>query len=46
MLLLGERVWYVPPWLDRILPNLDVEGEDPHGHGHTAVVVGAPGGGD
>jgi RND superfamily putative drug exporter len=46
MLLLGDRVWYVPPWLDRILPNLDVEGEDPHGHGHTAVVVGAPGGGD
>jgi RND superfamily putative drug exporter len=46
MLLLGDRVWYVPPWLDRILPNLDVEGEDPHAHGHTAVVVGAPGGGD
>jgi RND superfamily putative drug exporter len=46
MLLLGERVWYVPPWLDRILPNLDVEGEGPHAHGHTAVVVGAPGGGD
>ena len=46
MLLLGDRVWYVPPWLDRILPNLDVEGEDTHAHGHTAVVVGAPGGGD
>jgi RND superfamily putative drug exporter len=46
MLLLGDRVWYVPPWLDRILPNLDVEGEDSHAHGHTAVVVGAPGGGD
>jgi putative drug exporter of the RND superfamily len=44
MLLLGDRVWYVPPWLDRILPNLDVEGEDPHAIGHTAVVVGAPGG--
>ena len=37
MLLLGDRVWYVPPWLDRILPELDVEGEDP---GPTAVVVG------
>jgi hypothetical protein len=35
----------VPPWLDRILPNLDVEGEDPHAHG-PPVVVGAPGGGD
>ena len=37
MLLLGDRVWYVPPWLDRILPKLDVEGEDtrprPHGGG-------------
>jgi RND superfamily putative drug exporter len=37
MLLLGDRVWYVPPWLDRILPEIDVEGED---HGPTAVVVG------
>ena len=39
MLLLGDRVWHVPPWLDRILPELDVEGED---HGPTAVVVGGP----
>jgi putative drug exporter of the RND superfamily len=37
MLLLGDRVWHVPQWLDRILPNLDVEGED---HGPTPVVVG------
>jgi RND superfamily putative drug exporter len=37
MLLLGDRVWHVPKWLDRILPELDVEGED---HGPTAVVVG------
>ena len=39
MLLLGDRVWHVPDWLDRILPNIDVEGE-----GHAApkkpVVVG------
>jgi putative drug exporter of the RND superfamily len=26
MLLLGERVWRVPPWLDRALPNLNVHG--------------------
>lgn len=26
MHLLGERAWYIPRWLDRILPNLDVEG--------------------
>jgi RND superfamily putative drug exporter len=37
MLLLGDRVWYVPPWLDRLLPRIDVEGEE---HGPTAVVVG------
>jgi len=38
MLLLGDRVWYVPPWLDRILPRIDVEGED-HA-GPRPVVVG------
>lgn len=24
--LLGERAWWLPRWLDRILPNVDVEG--------------------
>jgi RND superfamily putative drug exporter len=28
MTLFGERAWQLPPWLDRLLPNLDVEGED------------------
>ncbi|MCW2794054.1 MAG: ydfJ 1, partial [Nocardioides sp.] len=27
MYLLGERAWWLPGWLDRILPNVDVEGE-------------------
>lgn len=27
MSLLGQRAWYLPAWLDRILPNVDVEGE-------------------
>jgi RND superfamily putative drug exporter len=27
MALLGERAWYLPAWLDRILPNVDIEGE-------------------
>ncbi|GGX82957.1 membrane protein [Streptomyces minutiscleroticus] len=36
--LLGERAWWLPKWLDRILPNVDVEGEglralDGHGRG-------------
>ena len=40
MLLLGDRVWHVPKWLDRILPELNVEGESHEGP--TAVVIGGP----
>ncbi|WP_422743754.1 MMPL family transporter [Mycobacterium sp. WMMD1722] len=28
MSLLGEKAWYLPRWLDRILPNVDVEGRN------------------
>jgi RND superfamily putative drug exporter len=24
--LAGRKAWYLPRWLDRLLPNLDVEG--------------------
>jgi len=27
MSLLGDRAWWLPRWLDRLLPDLDVEGE-------------------
>ena len=27
MTLLGGAAWWLPRWLDRILPNVDVEGE-------------------
>jgi RND superfamily putative drug exporter len=27
MSLLGDRAWWLPRWLDRSLPNVDVEGE-------------------
>jgi putative drug exporter of the RND superfamily len=27
MTLLGEAAWWLPRWLDRLLPNVDVEGE-------------------
>ena len=27
MAVLGERAWWLPKWLDRLLPNLDVEGD-------------------
>jgi RND superfamily putative drug exporter len=26
MYLLGEKAWWLPRWLDRILPDVDVEG--------------------
>ena len=29
MELLGDRNWWLPRWLDRMLPNLDVEGHAP-----------------
>jgi RND superfamily putative drug exporter len=25
--LLGDRAWWLPRWLDRVLPDMDVEGE-------------------
>jgi RND superfamily putative drug exporter len=27
MKLLGDANWWLPGWLDRIIPNLDIEGE-------------------
>ncbi|MGC0364615.1 putative membrane protein YdfJ with MMPL/SSD domain [Rhodococcus sp. 27YEA15] len=27
MSLLGDRAWWFPTWLDRLVPNVDVEGE-------------------
>ncbi len=27
MTLLGRRAWYLPRWLDRVLPNVDIEGQ-------------------
>lgn len=27
MALLGDKAWWLPKWLDKILPNVDVEGE-------------------
>jgi putative drug exporter of the RND superfamily len=47
--LAGRRAWYLPPWLDRLLPNLDVEGaalrdqppSDAAADGHPPVQVTA-----
>ena len=27
MTLLGKTAWYIPQWLDRVLPSVDIEGE-------------------
>lgn len=24
---MGNASWYIPKWLDKILPNIDIEGE-------------------
>ena len=37
--LLGEKTWYIPRWLDRILPNITIE--PPHG-GEPDPVPAAP----
>ena len=26
MALLGDKAWWMPKWLDRLIPNMDVEG--------------------
>jgi putative drug exporter of the RND superfamily len=35
MELLGDKNWWMPRWLDRIIPNLDIEGT----HSHPAISV-------
>ncbi|MEU3251283.1 MMPL family transporter [Streptomyces sp. NPDC006997] len=34
--LLGRRAWWLPKWLDRVLPNVDVEGEGLRAHAAAA----------
>ena len=38
MELLGDKNWWIPAWLDRILPRIDVEGH----HGDVTAVVEDP----
>jgi RND superfamily putative drug exporter len=28
MVLLGKRAWWLPGWLDRIVPHISIEGEE------------------
>jgi RND superfamily putative drug exporter len=27
MAVFDDRAWWLPPWLDRLLPDLDIEGD-------------------
>lgn len=40
MHLAGEKAWWLPRWLDRILPNIDVEGAALERHHPHAAVTG------
>ncbi|MEU9714708.1 MMPL family transporter [Streptomyces sp. NPDC047976] len=41
--LLGHKAWWLPKWLDRILPNVDVEGESLRKHlGESGADAGSP----
>src|SRR3954451_17337438 len=37
MSLLGHRAWWLPEWLDRLLPNIDFEGGDHDGEDQAPV---------
>ncbi len=48
MHLAGDKAWWLPRWLDKILPDVDVEGaslERRHPHAHLAAEESADGGG-
>jgi RND superfamily putative drug exporter len=42
MYLLGEKAWWLPRWLDRILPDVDVEGAKLRKPGTTTADVAEP----
>ncbi len=39
MALVGDANWWLPRWLDRILPHLDIEGEPPQGDGASSTTA-------
>jgi RND superfamily putative drug exporter len=38
MALMGNANWWLPSWLDRLLPHVDVEGSNVLGHGEPAAI--------
>jgi RND superfamily putative drug exporter len=41
MELLGQRNWWLPRWLDRLIPNLNVEGSEPPPLAPSNLIEGA-----
>lgn len=39
--IVGERTWWIPQWLDRVLPRLNIEGASVHAPAEAAEPVGA-----
>jgi RND superfamily putative drug exporter len=42
MSLLADRAWWLPRWLDRLLPDLDIEGKNLRTNDHATSTVGDP----
>jgi RND superfamily putative drug exporter len=42
MAILGERAWWLPRWLDRILPDIHIEGESEEGPEAGTIAAPAP----
>jgi RND superfamily putative drug exporter len=42
--LMGEKSWYIPAWLDRLLPNLTIEPPRDRGQIRPPVGAGVPAG--
>ncbi|MEN1990533.1 MMPL family transporter [Paenibacillus hubeiensis] len=42
MTILGKSAWYIPAWLDRLLPNIDVEGESVMRENHKSASASNP----
>ncbi|WP_315792565.1 MMPL family transporter [Paenibacillus sp. BIC5C1] len=42
MTILGKSAWYIPAWMDRLLPNIDVEGESVMNDNNNKVTSASP----
>jgi RND superfamily putative drug exporter len=40
--LFGDRAWWLPRWLDRLLPHVDVEGEALNRYASTEALAAGP----